>query len=150
MSGKTTKPLEERRLALQAMLDAGKGQAERNRMGQFATPSRLAVDILRYAKGQLENREKVRFIDPAFGTGSFYSALLDVFPNSGVDAAAGYEIDPHYGAPAAELWQETGLNLYLEDFTSAKCPLDREKYDLLICNPPMSGTTISSMARNSG
>ena len=39
--------MEEQRLALQRELDAGKEQAERNRMGQFATPTGLAVDILR-------------------------------------------------------------------------------------------------------
>ena len=30
---------EERRLAIQAELDAAKDQAERNRLGQFATPT---------------------------------------------------------------------------------------------------------------
>ncbi len=41
--------LEERRSALQNELDALKGQAEKNRLGQFATPIALAVDILEYA-----------------------------------------------------------------------------------------------------
>lgn len=41
--------LEKQRVTLQAELDAGKTQAERNRLGQFATPTDLAVDILRYA-----------------------------------------------------------------------------------------------------
>ena len=36
---------EERRLAVQAELDAAKDQAERNRMGQFATPTELAERI---------------------------------------------------------------------------------------------------------
>ena len=74
--------LEERRLALQRELDAGKDSSERNRMGQFATPTGLAVDILRYAKRHLGDSDRVRFIDPALGTGSFYSALLDVFPKA--------------------------------------------------------------------
>ena len=72
--------LEVHRLALQGKLDADKEQVERNRMGQFATPTGLAVDILRYAKAHLGKSTEVRFIDPAIGTGSFYSALLDVFP----------------------------------------------------------------------
>ena len=46
----------QRRLALQGGLDAEKEQAERNRMGQFATPTGLAVDILRYAKAYLGTR----------------------------------------------------------------------------------------------
>ena len=41
---KATTKLEKRRLALQAALDAGKTQAERNRMGQFSTPTSLAAD----------------------------------------------------------------------------------------------------------
>lgn len=128
--------LEARRLALQDVLDAQKEAAERNRMGQFATSTQLAVDILRYAKAQLGESEKVRFIDPAIGTGAFYSALLDVFPEERIAAAVGYEIDPHYGVPAAELWGDTGLDIRLEDFTRAEAPLDAEKFDLLICNPP--------------
>ena len=39
-------PIEARRLALQRDLDAAKTKAERNRMGQFATPTALARDIL--------------------------------------------------------------------------------------------------------
>ena len=113
-----------------------KAQAERNRMGQFATPTQLAVDMLRHAEGQFGTGRKVRFIDPAIGTGSFYSALLDVFPKARIDAAAGYEVDPHYGSPAAELWKGTGLDLHLEDFTRAEAPPDSRQYNLLICNPP--------------
>ncbi len=128
--------LEDRRLALQCHLDAGKGQGERNRLGQFATPTKLAVDMLRYARSQLGNSERVRFIDPAIGTGSFYSALLEVFPESWIDAALGYEIDPHYGTPAASLWKETGLDLRLEDFTQVAAPPNSRKPNLLICNPP--------------
>ncbi len=127
---------EARRLALQDELDAKKEAAERNRMGQFATPTQLAVDILRYARAQLGNSAKVRFIDPAIGTGAFYSALLDVFTEERIAAAVGYEIDPHYGAPAATLWGDTGLEFRLEDFTRAAAPPDAAKFDLLICNPP--------------
>ena len=112
--------LEERRLALQRELDAGKDSSERNRMGQFATPTGLAVDILRYAKRHLGNSDGVRFIDPALGTGSFYSALLDVFPQRSISAAVGYEIDPHYGVPASKLWADSGLDVRLEDFTRAQ------------------------------
>ena len=137
MTKDATRALEERRLALQRELDAGREQAQRNRMGQFATPTGLAVDILRYAKAHLGRKsEKVRFIDPAIGTGSFYSALLDVFPKSRIGAAVGYEIEPHYGVPAAKLWGASGLDIRLEDFTQAEPPRESEKFNLLICNPP--------------
>lgn len=127
---------ESRRLTLQTKLDADKDAATRNRMGQFATPTRLAVDILRYANELLNESEKVQFLDPAIGTGSFYSALLSVFPKARVGAVVGYEIDSHYGAPAVELWGETGLDVHLEDFTQAEVPEDGRRFNLLICNPP--------------
>lgn len=136
MKEKAITEFEVRRLALQDELDAKKETVERNRMGQFATPTQLAVDILRYAKDHLGKSEKVRFVDPAIGTGAFYSALLDVFPRAQIGAAVGYEIDPHYGVPAAELWRDTGLEIRHEDFTCAEAPEDDEKFDLLICNPP--------------
>ncbi|MCY4488948.1 MAG: Eco57I restriction-modification methylase domain-containing protein [Deltaproteobacteria bacterium] len=136
MMKKAVAELEERRLALQEELDAKRDSAVRNRMGQFATPTGLAVDIQRYAKAHLGKNTRVRFIDPAIGTGSFYSALLDVFPQTRIGAAVGYEIDPHYGGPSAKLWGATGLDIRLEDFTRAEAPEAATKFNLLICNPP--------------
>ncbi len=133
---KSVGQLEERRLKVQAELDAAKSQAERNRMGQFATPTGLAVQILRYAGERLDETGKVRFIDPSIGTGSFYSALLDVFPEDRLECAIGYEIDPHYGAPAKKLWSEAKLDVRLEDFTLAEPPANTKRFNLLICNPP--------------
>ena len=136
MMDKAVAELEARRLALQEELDAKRDAAVRNRMGQFATPTGLAADMQRCAKAHLGKNERVRFTDPAIGTGSFYSALLDVFPQTRIGAAVGYEIDPHYGKPAAKLWGETGLDIRLEDFTQAEAPEAAEKFNLLICNPP--------------
>ena len=136
MTGKAVAELEARRLALQEGLDAERDSALRNQKGQFATPTGLAVDILRYARANLASDERARFIDPAIGTGSFYSALLNVFPPSRIGGAVGYEIDPHYGGAAAELWSETGLDVRLEDFTQAGAPDAADRFNLLICNPP--------------
>ncbi len=38
------------RLNVQAQLDSAKTQDERNRLGQFATPTALAIDILACAR----------------------------------------------------------------------------------------------------
>ena len=130
---RTVEANEQERIALQASLDAEKTQAERNRLGQFATPTALAEDLLRYAASLLPPAAKVRFLDPAIGTGSFYSALLKVFPKQRIAEALGFELDPHYGKPAAQLWKESGLTLKLADFTHAE-PLPR--FNVLICNPP--------------
>lgn len=124
---------EQQRIALQAALDAEKSQAERNRLGQFATPTALAQDILRYAATLLPPGAEVRFLDPAIGTGSFYSGLLKVFPTERIAEALGFELDVHYGKPAAQLWTDTGLALKLADFTYAE-PVPR--FNVLICNPP--------------
>lgn len=124
---------ENQRLALQASLDGQKTQAERNRLGQFATPTVLAEDILRYAATLLPLGARIRFLDPAIGTGSFYSALLKVFPKKRIAEALGFEFDPHYGKPAAEFWKGDGLILKLADFTQAS-PAPR--FNVVICNPP--------------
>ena len=131
-----TVEIENCRLTLQEELDAAKERTERNRMGQFATPTALVVDILRYAKDEIGLRDDIRFIDPAVGTGSFFSALLANYPKTSIGAAVGYEVDPHYGTPAAELWSKAGLDVRVEDFTRARTPPDRAKFNLLICNPP--------------
>lgn len=127
---------EEHRLAVQAELDAAKQQAERNRMGQFATPTALALEMLDYAKSQLDENAEVRFIDPALGTGAFYSALVTVFPRGRVKSAVGYEIDPHYSEPAKRIWRDFPLDVRLEDFTLAAPPAKQGRFNLLICNPP--------------
>ena len=129
--------LEERRLKIQAGLDAAGEQTERNRLGQFATPTGLAVEMLRQAREYLNDTAKVRFIDPAMGTGAFYSALLETFPKERLTSAVGYEIDSRYGNPAAELWGKTGLDVRMADFTLAEPPAaETEKFNLLVCNPP--------------
>jgi adenine-specific DNA-methyltransferase len=125
--------LEQQRVVLQGKLDAHKTQPERNRLGQFATPTALAEDILRYAATLLPSKEEVRFLDPAIGTGSFYSALRRVFPGKSIVEALGFEIDPHYGKPAAKLWKDSGLVIKHTDFTHAK---SSPRFNLVICNPP--------------
>lgn len=124
---------EQQRLALQSSLDSQKTQAERNRLGQFATPTALAEDILSYAASLLPSGEKVRFLDPAIGSGSFYSALLKVFPKKRIAEALGFEVDSHYGEPAARLWKDYGLTLKLADFTHAE---SSPRFNVVICNPP--------------
>ncbi|QSH59278.1 Eco57I restriction-modification methylase domain-containing protein [Photobacterium damselae subsp. damselae] len=128
--------LEKQRQILQTELDGQKSQEERNIMGQFSTPNMLANDVLAHAKNIFPKRGNVRFLDPAFGTGSFYSALNNVFPESRIEAATGFEIDEHYGKPALKLWEGSELNYQLADFTKQTPPAEDEKYNLIICNPP--------------
>lgn len=133
----TLSATEKARVLLQKQLDSAKTQTERNQLGQFATPIALATDIIESAQALLPSNCKIRFLDPAFGTGSFYSALLQRFPLSQIASAVGYEIDPHYGNEAIKLWKNTPLQLNIADFLTVKPPTSNEaKANLLICNPP--------------
>lgn len=128
--------IEARRVALQEELDGRKTQKERNRLGQFATPTLLASDVLAHARKLLPEDAPVRFLDPAIGTGSFYTALLRYFPSKRIKAAAGIEIDPHYGNPARVLWRRRALKIKLGDFTAMKPPAPPKLFNLIVCNPP--------------
>ena len=118
-------------------MDSAKTLAERNKLGQFPTPTLLATEILEYARALLPPKARIRFLDPAFGTGSFYSALLKCFAARRIAAAVGYEIDPHYAQATIDLWRGQALDLRLMDFTHATPPSSNaDKFNLLICNPP--------------
>lgn len=127
--------LEERRTLVQSKLDSAKTPVERNRLGQFATPFPLARSILDYASQLLDAQRSIRFLDPALGTGAFYSALMSVIPSERLDKAMGYEIDPAYAEAARSLWPD--LDIQASDFTLAKAPSDeRDRFNLVVCNPP--------------
>ena len=79
---------EQRREHLQRQLDALKTQRDRNVLGQFATPGPLATEVVKSARALLGTpSDKTAFMDPAFGTGAFYSALLEVFRADSLGAA---------------------------------------------------------------
>jgi adenine-specific DNA-methyltransferase len=128
--------IEARRVALQDELDGYKTQKERNRLGQFGTPTLLASDVLAYARTLVLAEAPVRFLDPAIGTGAFYAALLRHFPAGQLKVAVGVEIDPHYGNPARALWLDYGLKIELGDFTAMTPPVAAQRFNLIVCNPP--------------
>ena len=127
---------ERRRLAFQILLDEAKTSQARNKLGQFATPPALADEMLEYARRHLGNTAPVRFLDPAFGTGSFYSAFLRAFDPARRGQASGFEIDAHYGDPARGLWADTPLDLRIDDFTQQAIPDEAGRFDLVVANPP--------------
>ncbi len=129
--------IELRRLGLQEQLNLLKTHEERNRLGQFATPTELATDMLLYAKSLLLSDVPIRFLDPAFGSGSFLSALLRTFPLTDINDVIGYEMDEVYTKQVIKLWSGVPLKLHQADFTRVCPPKDNcEKANLLICNPP--------------
>jgi hypothetical protein len=117
----------------QTRLDSLKTAAERNKWGQFATPFALALSLARYAHKTL-GKERLRFLDPAIGTGSFYSALSQVVPAMSIEAATGIELDPLFAEAAESLWGKSGLHVVRGDFTKQKPPAQR--FTLVLTNPP--------------
>ncbi len=127
------KSIEERRLQEQERLDGLKTAAERNKWGQFATPPELALSIARYSRGLIGDAP-VRFLDPAIGTGSFYSALCQVLPLQNIAVAAGVELDPLFAETATALWGPRGLRITKGDFTRQSLP--EHRFNLVLTNPP--------------
>ena len=129
---------EARRQATQAAIDATKSPAERNRLGQFATPNPLAVDIARFVGtfvGQLKGG--IRFADPSIGSGSFFSAALAVYGRNRMESAVGVELDPVFCNAARGLWTDAGLKVVQGDFSrviaNGSCP---PAPNLILANPP--------------
>jgi adenine-specific DNA-methyltransferase len=126
--------IEARRRVEQERLDGLKTPGERNRLGQFATPPALALEIARYAAELWRGRaDRADFLDPAIGSGAFYSAFRQAFAAEAVGAACGVEVDPAFAAAARGLWGPTGLRVLEGDFTRAE---PDHPYNLILTNPP--------------
>jgi len=121
----------------QVRLDLLKSAAERNEWGQFATPPALAAEMAAYTRDLWRGRgDKVRFLDPAIGTGSFFSALRKVGTPGWLESASGVELDPQFADAATRLWRSEGLNVVRGDFTRLQPPQGGERPNLILTNPP--------------
>ena len=133
-----TPPLETRRQSWQRELDATKSAAERNRLGQFATPFPLALQIAAYVRALLPPAHPpLHVADPSIGSGSFYSAAIHTFGPDRLGLATGIELDTAFADAAEALWGRSGLRLVRGDFTRVitekSCP---PAPDLILANPP--------------
>lgn len=129
--------LEKVRQELLKDLSLNESQKLRNCLGQFATPFKLASEIVYQAISMLPLESNICFLEPGFGTGPFYSALINSPFAFRVQVAKGIEIDLRYGEAARKIWQNTGLQLTIGDFTKIIPPKNEEdKFNLVICNPP--------------
>jgi predicted RNA methylase len=130
--------VESRREALQIELDSRRSKSERNRLGQFATPNALAIEIAQYVDSiSRQSLGEIRFADPAIGTGSFYSAALAVFGRDRIQQAFGVEIDPEVSSATRRLWRDAGLEVLTGDFTrSVSAALRGRAPNLILANPP--------------
>ena len=125
-----------RRQAAQDNLDRTTTKAQRNKRGQVATPPPMALQILEYATSRMHNSTQIKFLDPAVGTGAFFSALLSTNHPSRIASAHGYETDPRITRTARDLWSSSGLTVHQQDFTTADPPGPGGAANLVICNPP--------------
>lgn len=124
--------IESKRQNIQRSIDEHKTIEERRKYGQFATSFQLSREIVYQGLKFLES-DDIYFLEPALGTGAFYSALLDETNSTTVVAAKGIEIDPMYAKASAKLWSNTGLQVLCGDFTREQ---PDQKYNLVLTNPP--------------
>ncbi len=59
----------------------------------------------------------IKFLEPAIGTGAFYSALLQTVGEARVNKALGFDVDARFVEAANRLWQGTPLEVVQQDFT---------------------------------
>jgi hypothetical protein len=130
--------IEARRQTIQAEIDSKRSGAERNRLGQFATPNSLAVEIAGYVAALPgHKRDGIRFADPSIGSGSFFSAALTVFGRDRIASAIGIELDPAFCDAAHDLWADAGLEVVRGDFTRIVASPSRPPApNLILANPP--------------
>lgn len=124
---------ENHRLVLQTELDAKKTIDERRKLGQFATPTQLAREIVSYGISNMDTPYDIKFCDPAFGTGAFYSALLAEADVNDIRMATAIEIDPLIANASCDFWNDCNINIINADFTDIQ---PDDYYNLVICNPP--------------
>ena len=126
--------LEKLRNKIQFEIDSEIDIETRRRFGQFSTPFPLAQEMMDFGLSLLKNKE-IYFLEPAIGTGSFFSALLS--ESSGkefsLERATGIEIDKNYLQAAQQLWKENNITLYNQDFSSMN---PEGSYNYLVTNPP--------------
>lgn len=119
----------------QLNIDNSKPRSVRYKLGQFSTPRNLADEILEYSK-ELNVAKKIKFFDPAVGTGSFYTGLLNAYGQD-VESALGFEIDEDYYRVGKDTWKSyEKLQIIHGDFVQAKPEELNRKFNLLVCNPP--------------
>ena len=133
-----TSERETARYQIQTEIDAAKTPVERNRLGQFSTPFPLAIAMVRQSLAYLSANSPLCFLEPAVGSGVYFSALSEL-PGvaSRLTTAIGVEIDSAYGAPARQFWATSPFAIRIEDFIEFSAQAEnRGRFNLLCTNPP--------------
>src|SRR5690606_9567792 len=96
----------------------------------------LANEVTAYVLNQWiaqKPNTQVKFLEPAIGTGVFYSALRSQLQEGMLSDALGIELDKSFFDASKELWHDEPIRIIHEDSTKVK--LD-ESFNLMITNPP--------------
>ena len=141
MQMKALQQIESDRQDAQTKLDSLKSASERNKMGQYATPFSLAREIVEFVRDTyFAETDKIRFLDPAAGTGAFFSAMLHTFPQMQIENAVGIEFDSQIASIAKNLWTARGLDVVEADF--AKLPFPNLPHvQFAPCQSPLCSTS---------
>ena len=136
MKMKTVQQIESDRQNVQTRLDSLKSASERNKMGQYATPFSLASEIVEFVRDTyFTETDKIRFLDPAVGTGAFFSAMLHAFPKTQIENAVGVEFDSQIVSITKNLWTAWGLDVVEADFAQLPFPTS-PMFNIHLVNPP--------------
>jgi hypothetical protein len=93
--------------------------------------------MVAHALKALPSDAPVAFLEPALGSGVFYSALLRQTTATRISNATGCEIDPVYSDIATAIWSPSGLRVLDCDFVAfASEPSNAGKFSLICTNPP--------------
>ena len=126
-----------RRLEAQEKTDSRKSAEERNKLGQYSTPFPLAFQIVTRSLEYLPAKTPLTFLEPALGTGVFFSALNRAAGKTQILSAVGCEVDPAYGDIADSIWKPFGLQTLSCNFIDyASDSSNFGSFTLLCTNPP--------------
>jgi hypothetical protein len=153
-SSKNAEIIERRRCQVLRDLNKDTTLNARNVLGQYATPSALASDMVEIAMSLIgtSRNDPIRILEPGFGSSVFTSHLLRLIRNANrrLDVTA-YEIDAEFAAAFGRLWTKVAeasadnqftFAIHQSDLTCASPPTSLDgvprKFDLCIANPPYS------------
>ena len=117
---------------LQDSIDDSNDLVSRNKMGQYATPKTLAVEVSQYIDELQSWNYPIEVLEPALGLGVFIEAI-EFHTNIHVNEYTGVELDNDFFNVAKTLWKDYSVNLINSDFMSFETD---KKFQLIISNPP--------------
>lgn len=118
----------------QLRIDQSRSQQDRNILGQFSTPFPLAREIVAQTQHYIRD-ETISFLEPAVGSGVFFSAL-NTADSRPVAIATGIEIDNEYAQVAQNTWGHLYQVIHGDFLNISTLPEMEGRFNCLCANPP--------------